>query len=254
MKKLILFAALAVLASCSSGDDNPNNEQNNNNQIPITEIKGKIKSTEYTYYVTDQNGGKTPYKSIAEYSYGSNGYISNAKITDTYDNSISYQYYDYNENNIEKWRYQMSGKNYESAYTYNGNLILKSTNNEEGGLHIRNFEYNSKNEKVKETYFTNTTSLSSITDYSYINGNISKEVTNYKSNGAPTEPITTTYSYDNKNIAFKGAFPENYLMMIGIGKNNVIKDDNDVFTYEYNSDNFPTKRIAEDEIIVYKYY
>lgn len=255
MRKLLLLSTIALFVSCSSGDDSTNNEQNNNNnQIPISEIKGKIKSMEYTYYVTDQNGNKTSYKSTAEYSYGSNGYISNTKVTDTYENSISYQYYDYNGNNIEKWRYQMSGENYESVYTYSGNVILKETNNEQGGLHVRDFQYNSKNEKIKETYFRNTNVLSSITDYTYVNGNIVKEVISYKENGAPTGPVTRTYTYDNKNIAYKGAFPENYLVTTGMSKNNIIKDNDDVYTYEYNSDNFPTKRTTDNEIIIYKYY
>jgi len=148
----------------------------------------------------------------------------------------------------------MSGKNYQSTYSYNGNLIIKSSNNEEGGMHVRDFDYNSKNERIKENYFTNTNKLSSITDYTYANGNIVKETTSYKESGAPTDPITINYTYDNKNIAYKGSFPENYLMMMGMGKNNVVKDNNSVFTYEYNSDNFPTKRTVEDEIIVYKYY
>ena len=122
------------------------------------------------------------------------------------------------------------------------------------GLHIRDYEYKKKKKKIRETYFRKTSTLNSIADYTYSNGNIIKEVINYKENGFPTEPVINTYSYDNKNSPSKGAYPDNHLNMTAGGINNIIKKNNLVYTYEYNSDNYPTKRFSEFAVTTYLYY
>lgn len=251
MKKFLLFAAIAAFASCSS-DDNSSPEENNN-QIPTPDLKGKLKMMEAQYFIYE-DGVRKDYVLKVEPSYGAHGYIDQTKTTDSYNNSVSFRYYDYSGNNIVKMRYEMEGKNHETSYTYKGDLIVESTNNEEQGLHIRNYDYNSLNEKTKETYFRKTSTLHSVTDYAYNNGNVVKKVINYKEEGFPIEPIVDTYSYDNKNSAYKGAFPDNYLMLVGDGKNNMIKNNNLVYTYEYNSDNYPTKMFSEYAVTTYMYH
>ncbi|MEG1169902.1 MAG: hypothetical protein RSD92_07245 [Erysipelotrichaceae bacterium] len=251
MKKLLILAAFAAFASCSDNDNSSPEE--NNNQIPTPDLKGKLKMMEGKYFIYEDDVRKD-YVLKVENFYGANGYISQTKTTDTYDNSVSFRYYYYSGNNIVKMRYELEGKNYETSYSYKNDLIVKSTNNEEQGLHIKNYDYNSIDEKIKETYFRKTSTLNSITDYTYSNGNIIKEVINYKEDGFPIEPLVNTYSYDSKNTPGKGGFPDNYLMLVGGGKNNMIKHNNLVYTYEYNADNYPTKRFSEYAVTTYYYY
>lgn len=250
MKKLVLcFFSLFLLASCSSDDSSSNT---NGGEKSKTELK--LKSIEYTDVRPDGLNNKVEYKTTREFSYGSNGYVNKIKNFEEYMNTVEYEYFDYEGNNIAQWRYELNGRYVKSDFFYTNNLITKSINTEEEGPHINVYEYDSAKNLIKDIYTRNGENPDK-TLFTYdANGNVKTETVDL-ANGPQ---ISYTYEYDQKNHPFTHVFPKSYLKTLYIGKNNKITEKRDnsnlTTTYEYNDQGYPIKEVNEYKTITYTYY
>lgn len=249
MKKAILLLLTSfVVLSCSSSDDDTTS--------PINGHENKLKSIEYISYTTDEHGNHTSYKTKMDFSYGSNGYANKVKVYDEYDNSVRYEYYDYNGNEVEQWRYSgTSNENITSNYFYENGFIYKSINTEDEGPHIKKHKYNNSGDLIETEYLKGQNQqFVSVSEFVYDNrGNVKKETIEY-----PQNTISYTYEYDNKNNPFKNVFPKSYLKIIFKGENNIINDNGDIIEYEYNSKGYPVKESQDygdyTQTTLYEYY
>lgn len=232
MKKTLLLISLMSIISCSSSDDSTTENQTPN----PTSLKGKLKSTNSTEY------GKS------EYTYGSNGYVS--KISHKEENGIDYStVYNYEGNKLTSINYLENGVvKHGTNFVYTGDLITKTTGNEAGHVDQRIFTYDSYNNLAKEEYYLDG-KLSQTVTFTTINENVVRRIVN--STGGV---FNTSYEYDNKNNPYTTAYTLPYLKINYEGKNNVIKENNDNYQYVYNNSNFPTKRIEQNNTIMFEYY
>lgn len=231
MKKTLLLLSVFAAFSCSSSDDS-NPEKENPNQ---TSLKGKLKSINLIEY------GKS------EYTYGSNGYVS--KVVFKEDNGIEYStVYNYEGNKLTSINYLENGVvKHGTNFVYSGDLITKSTGNEQGQVDQRVYTYDSYNNLAKEEYYLDG-KLSQTVTFTHVNGNVIRRLAN--SIGGV---YNTSYEYDNKNTPHSTAFTTAYLKINYEGKNNVIKENNDTYQYEYNSNNFPTKKYEKGNVSEFEY-
>lgn len=232
MKKTLLLLSLMSIISCSSNDDS-----NTENQIPNpTSLKGKLKSLNSTEY------GKS------EYTYSSNGYVS--KISHKEENGIDFStVYNYEGNKLTSINYLENGVvKHGTNFVYSGDLITKSTSNEQEHVDQRIFTYDSYDNLAKEEYYIDG-KLSQTVTFTIINGNVVRRIVN-SSEGV----FNTNFEYDNKNNPHSTAFTIAYLKINYEGKNNVIKENNDTYQYEYNDTNFPVKKSEEGNVTAFEYF
>lgn len=247
MKKILLFAALAAFASCSSDDSqsNPVNEPQ-----PIYTPKGKLKIIKNIIHLDSVRSidgviTRFPYDAFIdnEYIYGENGFLTKATekskdffVNQTIESSIEYVYKD---GKVTNKRYFSNGNltnNY--TYTYTNNLITR----EESGAKITNFIYNPNNEVVREEIFTRgETKPRAIYEFTYESGNIIS--ISLTMNNTTTKEL---FKYDDKNNPNKDMYPEALLKILRVSKNNPINDNFREYSFEYNSDKYPIKRSAND--------
>lgn len=248
MNKLLLLLPLLAFFSCTSDNNSKDNPDNS---------KLKLKSITYTESIGDEFNNEVEYKTTLEYFYGSNGYVNKIKTYEEYDQSVTYDYYDYEQNQVTQWKYELEGRNVTSNYFYQNDLLIKSINTEEEGPHIKEFEYDSVKNLVKEVYTIATQANdSSTTTFTYdALGNIVNEVYAYNDHDA----TVTAYGYDNHHHPFTHVFPKNYLKTRFIGPNNRTKETNlktgetSVTKYEYNAQGYPIKEVQNGKIIIYTY-
>lgn len=126
-----------------------------------------------------------------------------------------------------------------AIYNYNQDLIsnLKSIQNNE--THNTYFFYNPNKQLIRKQVIKDAI-LNTETNYTY-----NKEGNLLKEREANSEYTNFYKSYDNKNNPFNLIFPEAYLKIYKISKNNVISCNMDnksyTYKYEYNSNNYPIK-------------
>lgn len=140
-------------------------------------------------------------------------------------------------------------ENLNVIYNYNDDNLITSLSNESNGLkYIHSFTYNDAKQLIKEVESKDGIMLRE-KKYNYDkNGNISKE-----KNIAMGE-YDYYKSYDDKNNPFSLIYPDAYLKIYKISKNNIksYRMSNNSYTsthtyeYEYNSNNYPTKIIQKN--------
>ncbi len=249
MKKTLLLLAGLSLFACSSSDNGDSNENQNPN--PSTGTKGKLKSVETPDDYIDENGNQSTFRNITTFDYGNNGFVSKTRSVDR--DGIDYStVFNYEGNKLIGMNYTENGVVTSGTnYTYSGNLIIKSVSIEDKYTDVREYFYNNSNELIKEVYSVNGRE-SSISEYTYSNGNIVTEKIIYTD--GQHDAITRTYQYDNKKNPSSIIFTEAYLKIHQQGKNNIIKENDNIITYEYNSGGYPTKKIEGDYITNFQYY
>lgn len=230
MKKLILFAALAAFASCSS--DDPINEPQ-----PVS-MKNKLKS----------HVMKSSYGTLFDlkYEYNDLGYVSEVTailpyLTETYR-------YSYQGDKLITVDHDRGGDDYYSIFTYEGDLIVQELISNNGKDVLVKYDYNTNGELIKksestvEKEFPESEYTFFITEYSYTNGNVVREIsTVYDYNNQPIDVYEYTFHYDNYNHPTTLTFPESYRKIKLEGKNNDITRYHADYAIDlkYNSDNYP---------------
>lgn len=245
MKKLLLLLPLLAFFSCTSDDNTQNNPDNPNNT--------NLKLKSITYTESDDE-----YKTTIEYFYGSNGYVNKVKTYEEYDQTVTYDYYDYEQNQVTRWKYELDGRNITSDYFYQNDLLIKSINTEEQGPHIKEYEYDTAKNLTKEVYtVASQPNDASTTIYTYdSHGNMVKEVYAYND----YDSTVTTHEYDQKHNPFTHAFPKSFLKIHLMSPNNRTKTTDletgeiTVTHYEYNAQGYPIKETANGETTTYTYY
>ena len=249
MKKLLLLLPLLAFFSCTSDDNTKDNPDN---------TKLKLKSITYAESRDDDPNSDVKYKTTMEYFYGSNGYVNKVKTNDGYNQTVTYDYYDYEKNQVTRWKYELNGRNVTSDYFYQNDLLIKSINTEEEGPHIKEYEYDAAKNLTKEVYtIASRPNYASTAIFTYdAHGNMVKEVYAYND----FDSTVTTHEYDQKHNPFTHAFPESYLKTFFIGPNNRTKSTNlkttetSLTNYEYNAQGYPIKETENGETTTYTYY
>ena len=230
--KNLLFSALmlfstAAVTSCST-DPDPDPSQPSGGMVP--------KKIERSY---SQN---YPVSTIT-YTYDGNK-LKEINLNPQYD--VSKVKFTYTGDNITKMEL-FSGVNF-TPYTnydieYQNDKMVKYSATYNGTTTVRNYTHHSDGtittDNVSNSYMKFTTS----------NGNITK-IESF-SNGVVTS--TNNFTFDDKNNIHKNITGLNKIIelerlvwdLTQVNTNNKLSDDsgNNTYTYEYNSDNFPTKSI-----------
>ena len=249
MKKLLLSALFIGFAFGCSNNDNRDEVANNDVILPVKTI-------------ITENG--TPSFGIIKY----NG----AKLSEIVDEDGSKEIVQYEGDNISKMTgYNADGKmRYEAVYTYLNGKIAKEvrTINYDNDKRVETSNYtwvDANHAKVNTV--TNMNPTPYLSDYYFSNGNLVK-FTN-------TNNIIITYTYDNTNNPFKNIKGMQALFESDYAMNNLVKKetsaimdgvpsiDTTTYTYEFNKNNYPTKKVAKskgstdpavyEEVIMYEY-
>jgi hypothetical protein len=230
---LFLLVVLSIAASCS-GDDNVVSNPGTKKPKKITTSGSWSGNYFYNYEYSGQKLTKMTGDTgeIFVFQYDSNNKLH--QFTSTYGN--------YSENTS-------------ATYTA-GNLTQLYTTASAGGSNTKKFFYNQNNQVIKSEEFHNS-SLYETVLYQYDTaGNVSKITIDGQVNNI---------AYDGKNHPFKNVTTQVEDPMIGnpwYGNllNNPTSKSGYTFTYEYDGDNFPTKRVWRNSngVIVqtdtYQYY
>lgn len=237
MKKLLLLIISIIFISCSSDD--------NSGEVPPNKQDG-IK------LVKTSRGG-----SVTTIEYNENGYVSRFVEDHNNGEEIIISNFNYSNGKLTSIAYNKSITN----FIYEGDLIAYSILNNPD-YEIKNvYEYNSKNQVVKNTQYTNN-NLCCYTTYTYYsNGNI-KKATSFSDD----RETSFYYTYDDeKSVAILGIYPDAYLKISEISKNNILtssynQDHSNPYTtysYEYNEYDLPIKmtedRYGDKYITIYEY-
>ena len=229
----LLVFVFAILISCSSSDDD------NGNTPPDTITLLKIELTNY-------NNGNTTINTLT-YSYNSDNKLT--QVISENENGIFTTDYIYSGNNISLLEYS-NGQSRD--FNYENGIITSSTHYLSNSERTFQYEYNSSQQMIKEEEYIGQDLLCTKTFQYGTNDNISyAELPCYNSN--------IEFEYDTKKNPNSLLFPENYLKIFLNGKNNVNEftteyssgGDTTIFTttvtLEYNSDNYPTKKMYYNE-------
>ena len=212
----------------------------------------------------DDNGGQTP----------ADNTVLPVKIAFNEDGENFDVRLSYNGNKITKMNYSTGSPfgNAEVFFQYDGDKIIKTTLNLDGGSITKTYTYeNNRVASVKDVWDGVTTSEY---NYTWINDNHVKMTSPendyytdfYMSNGNIVKVKDyfggniweSNYTFDNKNSIFKNVEGFQYLIDDGdlyFNRNNITRDvttagDSTFITdyvYEYNAKNFPTKQTEQSE-------
>lgn len=248
MKKIRTFCLGIImflnLLSCSEGDNNSSSSNS-----------GALKPKK----ITIRESGESPYSLYFEY----NGNLI-TKITDNYGDTTTFLYD--SKGRLTSYTYHYEGEpEVKYTATYETNLLKKIESSD--GVDRILFYYNSNNQVFKTAWYESPNYLTT-TLYEYDNnGNVTLEDDGY---------YIVKSIYDSRNNPFKNVFPQYGIPdgyeWFGSLVNNEIevkrKNHNEgsvfktIYTceYEYNSENFPIKRIDKSisgsilETVTYEYY
>lgn len=265
---IFMGVSLAVATSCKKDDDTDDNNDDNND--PVTE----------TCYVVKMDYGSdydeityNPSNMITKLeNFDSTGTASDGYSNFTYENDLLVTMESYNNGNLES---KME--------------IIYNSNNKPDTLNLYTNATGSLNKVGYFKYSFNGDQLSSIsmfaeamgniievskTDFQFVGNNVSK-ITQYEFNFSSMSlelSETRDFTYDDKKNAFIGIGLDYFMGEVQfLSENNVasvtVKDDqgsvmNDRsynFTYEYNSNDYPTKQTqtsfdnSDTEVTLYEY-
>ena len=250
MKKLFLFAAIAVFASCSNDDDiqsHPINEPQ-----PVS-MKNKLKSH-------IMKSSSTTFYDI-KYEYEDLGYVS--KMTYTTPRSEDVYTYTYVGDKIKSIKQTYSDQVIITNFLYDDNVIVQETIADGHDDFLIEYKYNSNNEVVRKIkhHVSNVAPeynyVVTVTDYSYKNGNVESEIyKEYDINRVQQFGMEKYYQYDKNNHPTTLSFPESYRKIRFEGKNNEITPYLVDFPLEinYNSDKLPLKINDGIRVQDFEYY
>lgn len=235
---LILFLFTGLFWSCSSDDDNGGGASGSVLPLKMTYSDGE----ENFDVVFSYNGNK-----ISKMTYSPTSPFGNAEAV-----------FEYSGDKIIKTTLDLEVGTITKTYTYDNNRIV-STSEIWGrdGVTDHTYDWIDANHVKVTNVGTDYT-----TDYYLSNGNIVK-VEDYFGGSI----WKSNFTFDSKNRPFKNIEGFQYLIeeddLHFFNRNNVVKDvttagDNTFVTdysYEYNSNNFPTKQttISEEETIIYTF-
>lgn len=234
MKKLILFAAIAAFASCSSDDtlsDSIDGPQ------PVS-MKNKLKS----HVMKSSFGTLFDFK----YEYNDLGYVS--KVTCIFPHGTETYTYSYQGNKIITVDHDRGGDDYNSTFTYEGDFIVQELIANDWGDVLVNYSYNANGDLIKRSEstidkeFPESEYTFLITEYLYANGNVVQETRKeYDYNNQPGDVYEYRFQYDNYNHPTTLSFPESYRKIKLEGKNNNINRYHADYAIDlkYNSYNYP---------------
>jgi hypothetical protein len=183
----------------------------------------------------------------ADYTYDSDNKLINYKLNGNANNPSRDYNFSYNADGTLDELINASSGEILQKYTYNSDKKLIKM---EGGSNVHNYTYSGS--EVTDNYRYSVTNTGWREVYTYDSkGNII-EAKSY-SNASDANPLGTysgiiTYTYDDKNNA-QSSVPSAFLFPNSV---NNIKSDNydneggEVYTYEYNADNYPVKRTGYD--------
>ncbi|MES2748497.1 MAG: hypothetical protein V4648_08955 [Bacteroidota bacterium] len=226
LKKIIAIVLVSIAAISCSKDDDASAPQTRTNLLLRT---------------TDSDDGLT-----MDYTYDSNNRLVNFKRNNTVNNPALDQNFTYNaDGTLHKISHAVGGATIaEFFYDANKKIIRKEA---DGGTNVYIYSYNGN--EVTENYRYTPTNTGFRQLYIYDdNGNISTVM--IYTNTSDANPLgtyngTINYTYDTKNSA-TSSLPKGFIFPTsvnnikttqinggGIGQSN----------YEYNADNYPTKRV-----------
>jgi|GEM_PF-7005971 len=235
MKELLLFVTIVTFASCSNDDSSvPENNIIDENEIPLEQLKGKIKS-------------ETTSNSVTTYYYGKNGYLSKLKFSNDegYQNSAEF-FYD-GDKIIGRKLYEGVLLYRDESYTYSGNLIIKYNNERRNNYMI--YSYDDEENLIQMERFDEG-KMYQREEYKHLNGNVSELVLIREG----SVWSTSKFKYDDKLHPLNTAYPSAYLKTILVGNNNMIENNSSPIHLEYNSSGLLIKKIKDGEEIIYQYY
>lgn len=228
-----------MLISCSSSDDSTNTTppDDDNGIIPLTLIKIKL---------TDYNNGNATINTLT-YSYNSGNKLAQA-ISEN-ENGIFTTVYNYSGDNITLLEYS-NGQSRD--FNYENDLIISSTHYLDNSTRTYQYQYNSTQQMIKEKEYVGQDLLcTKIFQYDTNDNVIYAEL--------PCNNSNIEFEYDTKKNPNSLLYPENYLKIFLNGKNNVNEFSTEyssggnttifttTVTLEYNSDNYPTKKMYYNE-------
>ncbi|QMU65517.1 MAG: hypothetical protein GKR88_15315 [Flavobacteriaceae bacterium] len=220
MKRVLVILLICVFISCSNNDTN----------IDAATPNLSKKLMEEKQIVSLSNGGAG--ETVRKFHYSSNTLIM---ITATHNNlnsnSIDTTRFEYLNDKISKiktvsWQQGIPIPS-ESILTYQNDLIKSISI--PSLLNTINYEYNTDNLISGET-----DSFGNTSTYTYDSNSNRISVTNNNN--------TTTINFDSKNNPYKNVYQDYFKKVLYIGSNNSISNsDGTVWTYEYDTDDFPSK-------------
>ncbi len=217
MKHITLLLIIILIFSCSSEDEKSND--NNDDNYKIYKIKqtfsddGSISLSEFNYkdglldFIKNTKNGNVNY---TYYKYNSKKQIASiineySEVTFTYiGNNITKELKSYNIGSINET---------ETEYRYNSNNLVESEKYYEDSQLIWEliFEYDNKNNLIKETELHNGTITGS-----------------------------GTQTFDNMKNPYKTSYPKELLVIYKFyGENNVLESFYDKNVYKYNDKDYP---------------
>lgn len=186
---------------------------------------------------------KTPFKKVAtinisddptvNYEYNSDGKLSKLSYGNS---SINYNTYTYSENTVIILEHYSGIISSDTLFLNSHGYVIKETN----GWSTRAYEYDNNGYCTKQTYDPSSNSPS-ITNYTYINGNLLTEVGN--NTGTYTYEYyldkDNTISNEYKGVNFYGKSNKN------LKKQSILSgssgSDINTYTYEFDQDNYVSK-------------
>ncbi|MBD3583571.1 hypothetical protein [Flavobacterium selenitireducens] len=226
MKKL-LFLLSFVFVSCS-GDDS--------SDATSGSAAGKLRRYSYptgfeTYYY-DNDGRISAY---AEREYGS-----------VIDSGV----FVFSENKLTRIKHYENGiyrQGEDAVFEYEGTRITKRTSVESGITIERLYTYDNAGQLISDSQYDNGV-LYATTNYNYANnGNISSISS---TDGYQSGPIT----YDDKKNPFYYMMPESFAKAAPTSRNNILSEGNTIYSYQYNSQNFPVTATENGTNVSFEYY
>lgn len=219
IKLLILTFIVTLTFSCNSDDDADDNSS--------PEIGYKLVKIE-TYRMPNDE-----LKETTIFEYNDDGFVSKTERTH-YNSGLNTTNYIYTNGKITTINYAYN--NSSENHTYTGELITSSIYTNVIPLHDNHsYFYNSNNQVIKNVSSNDDSVSELVATYTY----------DSNSNMLSKDYVTHSYysTYDTKKNPFRLVFPEVLLKIKFIGQNNVLTDDyGNVFSYEYNDNEYPSKQ------------
>lgn len=265
--KIIIVSICVIFASCSSKD------KNDINNTPIETNDGSGDNIDIDTTVVSKLLKKMIFEGSQNYSlsfYYNNNKTIDKIITATSTQSLIKQFY-YDSNKIDRAEFQDLNGNPNGGiekYIYKDGLLAERQDfNSQSNLDEK-FVYTFENNKVSNTkyYGTNETEYSEQYIYSYgSNGILNSLKTDFVNNKFVKDYIYA-HTYDDKVNPFHFFEPkivliDDFPFFIHNSKTEIKTNlpDNEVvsaeeYTYQYDNDNYPIKKISKTGTITFEYY